>query len=120
MLLLILWHLFDVKDGAAASGAGCFSHPMAFSPHMACLLLAVGWLAFVRERLSLERFFLAAFLGTGLMFLAVLPPLSAPDEVSHYISAYQLSNRLMERKPAQRTGRVLIRARTPLSRMWTM
>ena len=111
VLLLILWHLFDVKDGAAASGAGWLlpSYGLLAAYGLA-LLLAVGWLAFVRERLSLERFFLAVFLGTGLMFLAVLPPLSAPDEVSHYISAYQLSNRLMGKEACTEDGRVLIRA----------
>ena len=44
------------------------------------------------------------------MYMVVLPPLSAPDEVSHYISAYQLSSRLMGRTARAEDERVFIRA----------
>lgn len=46
----------------------------------------------------------------GIFYLFVLPPLSAPDEISHYISAYQLSNRLMGKQATYQDGHVLIRA----------
>lgn len=58
----------------------------------------------------LEQIFVVCSLGLGIMYLAILPPLSAPDEVSHYISAYQLSNRLLGKTAADDRGRVLIRA----------
>lgn len=45
--------------------------------------------------LRLETVYLAAALIFGCLYLYVLPPLSAPDEVRHYISAYQISNRLL-------------------------
>jgi hypothetical protein len=31
----------------------------------------------------------------GVIFSFVLPPLSAPDEVLHYVGAYQLSSQIM-------------------------
>ena len=44
------------------------------------------------------------------MYLLVLPPLSAPDEISHYISGYQLSSRLLGKPSNSVTGHVLVRA----------
>lgn len=43
----------------------------------------------------LETIYLAAAMSFGCLYLYVLPPLSAPDEVRHYISAYEISNRLL-------------------------
>ena len=45
----------------------------------------------------------------GLIYMAVLPPLSAPDEISHYISAYKLSSQLMLQSSTYEDGHVLIR-----------
>lgn len=59
---------------------------------------------------KLEHIFVPAGLFFGGLFLCVLPPLSAPDEVSHYISAYQLSSRLMGKPANYKTGHVLVRA----------
>lgn len=43
----------------------------------------------------LHRLYFFCGLVLGLLFQAAMPGLSAPDEVSHYITAYRLSNRLM-------------------------
>ena len=43
------------------------------------------------------------------MYLFVLPPLSAPDEISHYVSAYQLSSRMLGLPSNDRYGRVMLR-----------
>ncbi len=45
----------------------------------------------------------------GLLYLFVLPPLSAPDEISHYVSAYQLSSKMLGQPSNDRYGRVLLR-----------
>ena len=70
----------------------------------------LGYAVFVKVRWKLEQIFAGACLGLGIMFLFVLPPLSAPDEVSHFISAYQLSSHMMGRTANAEDGRVLIRA----------
>lgn len=53
----------------------------------------------------LEIIYLAAALSFGCLYLYVLPPLSAPDEVRHYISAYQISNRLLGQPETASDGR---------------
>lgn len=52
----------------------------------------------------LENIYLMAALIFGCLYLYVLPPLSAPDEVRHYISAYQISNRLLGKPAAEADG----------------
>ena len=48
--------------------------------------------------------------GLGILYLFVLPPLSAPDEISHYVSAYRLSSQMTGQPQRDRYGRVLLRA----------
>lgn len=57
----------------------------------------------------LEGIYPVAGLFLGLLYLVVLPPLSAPDEISHYVSAYQLSSRILGQPSNDRYGRVLLR-----------
>ena len=109
--VLGLWHGLDVRDGIARTGNRFLYgwYGAAFVWGMG-LLAASGWLLLIRKRWSLERVFVVCSLALGVLFAAVLPPLSAPDEVAHYISAYQVSNRLMGKTAADEDGRVLIRA----------
>lgn len=65
------------------------------------LKTAAGW--------RLEQIYPAAGLILGLLFLFVLPPLSAPDEISHYVSAYQLSSKILGMPSNAPNGRVLLR-----------
>ena len=48
--------------------------------------------------------------GLGILYLFVLPPLTAPDEISHYVSAYRLSSQMTGQPQRDRYGRVLLRA----------
>ena len=63
-----------------------------------------------RKNCKIESLFVLAAAGLGTLYLFVLPPLSAPDEVSHYISAYKLSNQLMGKTATEEHGLVYIRA----------
>ena len=45
--------------------------------------------------LKLYKIYFLTVLFMGMIFTAVLPPLSAPDEVLHFVGAYELSNKLM-------------------------
>lgn len=120
-----LWHGLDVRDGAAVTGnrwlygwyGVVFAWGLLLLAWIGYLLLAQGKALLrkpgagtARFPWKLEQIFVVCSLGLGIMYLAVLPPLSAPDEVSHYISAYQLSNRMLGKTPADDMGRVLIRA----------
>ena len=111
VLLLAAWHFLDVKDGAFQTGrTWLYGWYIAAVLWGAASLGLLGYLAVVRDFRRPERFFAVSCLLLGLLYMAVLPPLSAPDEVSHYISAYQLSNRFLRKEAADSQGRVYIRA----------
>lgn len=111
LILLLLGgkHLLDTKAGAAASGDTWLT-----GQYVLLLLLAwvgtgaVGWAFY--EKKKIEHIYLAAGLLFGGLYLFVLPPLSAPDEVSHYISAYQLSSHMMGKTANYKNGHVMVRA----------
>ena len=111
VLLLAAWHFLDVKDGAFQTGrTWLYGWYIAAVLWGAASLGLLGYLAVVRDFRRPERFFAVSCLLLGLLYMAVLPPLSAPDEVSHYISAYQLSNRFLGKEVTDSQGRVYIRA----------
>lgn len=63
----------------------------------------------IRRGCPVEKVFLVSSLLFGMLSLYVLPALSAPDEVRHYISAYQLSNRIMGLPAVGEDGKVPVR-----------
>ena len=88
-----------------------FPFPWFFLIFILLLLLAALLLLFLRrERLSLLSFSL--LFGLGFLYSLVLMPLSAPDEVAHYVGVYELSNVLVGKPEPMRDeeGRLLIRA----------
>lgn len=138
VFLLAAWHFGDVWRGIAETGhvwqAGVY---LALAAAALGGLGLLGWLILVPgeaaswrpgwllgkqnpssgkpDSLSrqsyrrLERIYPAAGLLLGMLYLAVLPPLSAPDEISHYVSACQLSSRILGQPSNDRFGRVLLR-----------
>lgn len=111
VLALGLWHLTDVRAGVMETGNswlyGWYGGLMAFA---LLVLTGVGYLLLARRDIKLKRAFPAVVMGLGLMYMVVLPPLSAPDEVSHFISAYQLSSRIMGLEATAEDESVYIRA----------
>ena len=59
--------------------------------------------------LKLYKIYFLTVLLMGMLFTAVLPPLSAPDEVLHFVGAYELSNKLMLKPSRDTDGNVIIR-----------
>lgn len=110
LLVLALWHFLDVRAGVLETGDrwlyGWYTGLCLWS---ALTATGLGYLVFVKEKWKLEHIFASMSMSLGLVFLFVLPPLSAPDEISHFISAYQLSSHLMGRMANAGDGRVLIR-----------
>ncbi len=110
-----LWHLLDVRAGAAESGDGwlvwwylaLFAVTVVFLAAMGRMFWAdpVG----LGAGKSLETVYLFAGTFLGILYLLVLPPLSAPDEISHFMGAYQLSSRMLGKDANAVTGHVLVR-----------
>ncbi|EHI61499.1 DUF2142 domain-containing protein [Hungatella hathewayi] len=112
LLLLVFLgvkHYMDTRAGAIGSGDSWLTgqYMVLF---VVCLLGALLFGYLLYGGWKLEHVFVAAGLFFGGLFLCVLPPLSAPDEVSHYISAYQLSSHIMGKPANYKTGHVLVRA----------
>lgn len=102
LVFLAAVHGLDTRAGALESGDLWLTGRYHLTAALGILTAAVmGFLLLdpLEKRknggLRLETVYLAAALCFGCLYLYVLPPLSAPDEVRHYISAYQISNRLL-------------------------
>ena len=106
------WHLREVQAGAFESGDRWLI--AWYLVLLGAVLLGAGLLGFLfqekKRDWTLTRIYPFAGLTLGLFYLFVLPPLSAPDEISHYISAYQLSSHMLGEEANYQTGHVLVRA----------
>lgn len=115
LALLGIWHLYDVRSGAAESGDGWLvgNYLLLLTAVLAAGALC-GRLLLVRTERPVKKLahiYPAVGIFLGMLYLLVLPPLSAPDEISHYISAYQLSNHMLGQPSNSEDGHVLVRAR---------
>ncbi|MDO4294993.1 MAG: DUF2142 domain-containing protein [bacterium] len=109
LLLFGLWHLRDTYAGATGSGdLWLIKDYMLLLVTVLLLAGLLGWL-FSKKKCPLSGLFVLCSLSLGTLYLFVLPPLSAPDEIRHYISAYQLSNQLMGKAAVDEEGFVYIR-----------
>lgn len=61
------------------------------------------------SKAKLHRLFVIAGLGIGLLYLAVFPPYSAPDEYSHIATSYANANIILGNKAADKDGYPYIR-----------
>lgn len=61
-----------------------------------------------KKKVCLERICIPLILALTLLYSAVLTPLSIPDEVVHFYSAYEVSNKMMLKK-TQKEGNILVR-----------
>ncbi len=108
-LVLYFWHFLDVREGAAASGDGFLIRNyllLGAAAFSGCA--GLYYLSFVKKA-AVPVVFAAAALIFGCLNIFVFRGLSAPDEVSHYISAYRLSNLVLGKEAADEYGRVYVR-----------
>ncbi len=107
-----IWHSFDTAAGAAGAGAPWLNshYRLLFAAVLAALLVS-GWLLHrCREnKFKWERLAPLLVLMFGSMYALVLAPLSAPDEIAHFMNSYQMSSRLLLREAADEQGYILIR-----------
>ncbi len=109
VLVFWLWHMTDVQASVQQNG-----HTWLWGWYAGLLLLAaivltaLGFISFVRKRPT-EQVFLCAGFGIGTLFLLVMAPLSAPDEMSHFLTACQLSSHMLGQPANAPDGRVYLR-----------
>ncbi|MGL5434835.1 MAG: DUF2142 domain-containing protein [Lachnospiraceae bacterium] len=113
LIVLAVLHLLDTRAGAIESGDLWLTGRYLAVTSVAILtvlLCGVGLLwPDLNAKVRLETVYVVAAVLFGLLYLYVLPPLSAPDEMRHYISAYRLSNQIMGVPGMGEDGKVIIR-----------
>lgn len=109
LAVLALWHLYYVIMAMNATGHSfLLTEYGVLALGLVMLALCVGIFLLCTNH-SRMLIWIAAFFLLAISSMRVMPGLSAPDEPSHYISAYYLSNQLMMIEPADEEGRVHIR-----------
>lgn len=74
------------------------------------IVTVIAGLCLTRWRWKLHRVYFLVVLWFGLFYMAVFSPLSAPDEVVHFVTAYELSDRLMLTPARDSDDHIRIRA----------
>lgn len=131
VFLLGVWHLLDVQASVTETGhcwlygwyGGLFFVSLAMLIGMGTLLFGKKWeksgdisgepgekMVSGKENRKLPGLFFGTVMCLGILYMMVLAPLSAPDEVSHYISAYKLSNCFLGLPAADEDGYIYVRA----------
>ncbi|MDO4939097.1 MAG: DUF2142 domain-containing protein [Lachnospiraceae bacterium] len=109
MAIPALWQVYYVIFAMRATG-----HTFLLSEYgmltigLVMLSLCVG-IFLICTNFKREIIWIIAVFLLGISFIRVMPGLSAPDEPSHYVSAYYLSNQLMMIQPDDEAGKVNIR-----------
>lgn len=60
------------------------------------------------KEFRLDKMYLRCGLLLGALYLFILPPLSAPDEWVHYVTAYKVSNQILGMEVLDEKGEVLV------------
>ncbi len=71
------------------------------------LIVILGYVLKSKE-FSLHQMFLRCGLLLGALYLFILPPLCAPDEWVHYVTAYKVSSQLMGIEAVNEEGKVMV------------
>ncbi len=110
LIILAAIHYQDVSAGAAATGDVWLKGQYALAGAAGIGAALLVGAALLRPESRLEMILPWAVGCFGILYSLVLPPLSAPDEMRHYISAYQMSNRMLRVSVPDAGGLVAVRA----------
>lgn len=80
-----------------------------FLVFMVLLAVQLFWRP-LSEKITGNMVIICAVALFGIVYSFVLPPMSAPDEIRHYLTAYKLSNQMMGKEAATAEGYVYMRA----------
>ena len=71
-------------------------------------LAVIFWYVLRAKEFRLEKMYLRCGLLLGALYLFILPPLCAPDEWVHYVTAYKVSNQILGVEPLNEEGEVMV------------
>lgn len=108
-LLLGIWHGLETAAGAEGSGDLWLKSRYLLLAALVFAILGVLGYLLLKKNMALEACGLVAALALGGLYMTVLPPLSSPDEVGHFMSAYGVSNRMMFQEAVDRDGYIMMR-----------
>lgn len=80
-----------------------------FFVYMALLAVQL-FLRPILKKLTANMIIISMVALFGMVYMFVLPPMSAADEIRHYLTAYKLSNQMMGKEAATPEGYVYMRA----------
>lgn len=109
MAVTALWHTYYVSIAIRQTGDGFLLREYGMLAIGLIMLSLCAGIFLLCTKYRRELIWIAAVFLLGISTMRVMPGLSAPDEPSHYVSAYYLSNQLMMMQPDDEEGRVFIR-----------
>jgi uncharacterized membrane protein len=77
--------------------------------YFAALLINV-MLFYIKKCRKVEIYFIVTYLFIGILYMAILPPFSAPDEGTHFSMSYRISNKIMGEPIDDGNGSLYMRA----------
>ncbi len=103
------WHFLQTRAGALGAGELWLC-----DLYLVLAALAAGLLLFLTFSLFIKKLKTELCAGItvlvlGILYMTALPPVSAPDEISHFVSAYAVSNRILGEMPVDAEGNVRMR-----------
>ncbi|MBQ7536248.1 MAG: DUF2142 domain-containing protein [Stomatobaculum sp.] len=90
-----LYYAMQIKDIALQTGDPLPLKLYALLLPAVLFGVAAAGIIIFGKRISLPRIYFVTGLFLGVLFIFVMPGLSAPDEMSHYLTAYRLSSRML-------------------------
>lgn len=77
---------------------------------LSCAGVVVCFLFFFKWKLPVEKLFLFVVGSLGILYMFILPPFSAPDELVHFSTSYNVSNLMMGKGGSDANGNIYVRA----------
>lgn len=77
---------------------------------LSCVAIVACFLFFFKWKLPVEKLFLLVVGGFGILYMLILPPFSAPDELVHFSTSYNVSNLMMGKGDSDGSGYIYVRA----------
>lgn len=77
---------------------------------LCCVAIVACFLFFFKWKLPVEKLFLLVVGGFGILYMLILPPFSAPDELVHFSTSYNVSNLMMGKGDSDGSGYIYVRA----------